>query len=250
MTWAATPPTGTGPLTPPGAARADAMATALLDAHHAACAARDAGQSELAPEAVARVRNHYHSALARGETDNHGDRSSLAHGARTLIRRMRRQEDLILRFVVDLTVPSRTVKQLGTSGPSRSSNGPPVVAGGPWPASSTSRSCRPTCRPRPSGASTPLTFSNDCSPPAPGYRPLLNPAHAASLPYRQTNPARIAHGALLPAPDADKRPAQRLPPELNSYHPADLPDRIPASDVAVLILCDRGSVGCGVGADG
>ena len=90
---------------PAGQVWADAMATTLLDAHHAACAARDAGQSALAPQAVARIRNHYRGALARGETDNHGEGSSLAHDARALIRRMHRQEDLILRFVVDLTVP-------------------------------------------------------------------------------------------------------------------------------------------------
>jgi transposase len=43
--------------------------------------------------------------LGRRDGDNHGDRSSLAHDARTLIRRMHREEDLILQFVVDLTVP-------------------------------------------------------------------------------------------------------------------------------------------------
>jgi len=90
---------------PDGQLWAEAMATTLLDAHHAACDARDAAQSALAPEVVALIRNHYRGALARGETDNHGDRSSLAHDARTLIRRMRREEDMILRFVVDLTVP-------------------------------------------------------------------------------------------------------------------------------------------------
>ncbi len=81
------------------------MATTLLDAHHTACDVRDAGHGALTPEVVARVRNHYRGALARGEADNQGDRSSLAKDARTLIRRMRREEDMILRFVVDLTVP-------------------------------------------------------------------------------------------------------------------------------------------------
>ncbi|SNQ49511.1 hypothetical protein FRACA_340021 [Frankia canadensis] len=90
---------------PDGQLWAEAMATTLLDAHHAACDARDTAQNALAPEAVAFIRNHYRDALARGETDNHGDLSSLAHDARTLIRRMRREEDMILRFVVDPTVP-------------------------------------------------------------------------------------------------------------------------------------------------
>jgi len=80
---------------PDGQLWAEAMATTLLDAHHAAWDARDAAQSALAPEVVARIRNHYRGALARGETANHGDRSSLAHDARTLIRRMRREEDMI-----------------------------------------------------------------------------------------------------------------------------------------------------------
>jgi len=80
---------------PDGQLWAEAMATTLLDAHHAACDARDAAQSALAPEVVALIRNHYRGALARGETANHGDRSSLAHDARTLIRRMRREEDMI-----------------------------------------------------------------------------------------------------------------------------------------------------------
>ncbi len=74
------------------------MATTLLDAHHAACAARLAGQTALDPEILARIRNHYLGALARGEVDNHGTRSPLATDARTLIRRFRRYENMILRF--------------------------------------------------------------------------------------------------------------------------------------------------------
>jgi transposase len=44
-------------------------------------------------------------ALAKGRTDNHGHRSTLATPARRLIRRFTRYEDMILRFAVDLTVP-------------------------------------------------------------------------------------------------------------------------------------------------
>lgn len=90
---------------PAGRVWADAMATTLLDAHHAACAARRAGQATLAPEVLGEIRNHYLGALGRGEADNHGRRSPLAADARTLIRRFRRYEDMILRFAIDLTVP-------------------------------------------------------------------------------------------------------------------------------------------------
>ncbi|ORT46887.1 hypothetical protein KBI5_22800, partial [Frankia sp. KB5] len=54
------------------------LATTLLDAHHAATAARAAGHPALDPATLAEIRNHYRGALARGETDNHGKRSPLA----------------------------------------------------------------------------------------------------------------------------------------------------------------------------
>ena len=61
----------------------------------------------LAPETLddavlARIRNHYHGALARGRADNQGKRSTLAAQARTLIARFTRFEDMILRFATDL----------------------------------------------------------------------------------------------------------------------------------------------------
>jgi transposase len=90
---------------PDGQVWADAMANTLLDARDAADTARQAGQAALAPDVLARIRNHYLGALARGDTDNHGESSPLAKDARTLIRRFRRYEDMILRFAVDLTVP-------------------------------------------------------------------------------------------------------------------------------------------------
>ncbi|KQM01755.1 transposase [Frankia sp. CpI1-P] len=90
---------------PPGQVWADALATTLLDAHHAATAARAAGHHALDPAIFAEIRNHHLGALARGETDNQGKRSPLAQDARTLIRRFRRYEDMILRFATDLTVP-------------------------------------------------------------------------------------------------------------------------------------------------
>lgn len=82
-----------------------AMANTLLDAHHTAHTARAGGADNLDPATLARIRNLYRGALARGQTDNKGNRSSLATDARTLIRRFRRYEDMILRFATDLTVP-------------------------------------------------------------------------------------------------------------------------------------------------
>lgn len=82
-----------------------AMANALIEAHHAARTARDQGATVLDATDLARIRNHYRGALARGEDDNQGKRGTLAVDARTLIRRFRRFEDMILRFATDLTVP-------------------------------------------------------------------------------------------------------------------------------------------------
>jgi transposase len=90
---------------PDGQLWAQAMATTLLDAHHAATAARDARATALDQKTLKTIRNHYHGALARGDTDNHSQNSILAHKARTLIARFRRYEDMILRFATDLSVP-------------------------------------------------------------------------------------------------------------------------------------------------
>jgi transposase len=90
---------------PTGQLWALAMANTLLDAHRTAHAARAAGAGHLDPAALTRIRNLYRGALARGQSDNKGKRSTLATDARTLIRRFRRYEDMILRFATDLTVP-------------------------------------------------------------------------------------------------------------------------------------------------
>lgn len=90
---------------PGGQLWATAMATALLEANQAATEAREAGATALDEATLARLRNHYHGALARGDTDNHGEHSILADKARTLIDRFRRYEDMILRFSTDLSVP-------------------------------------------------------------------------------------------------------------------------------------------------
>jgi transposase len=90
---------------PQGQLWALAMANTLLDAHHTARAARTQSADSLDPATLTRIRNLYRGALARGQTDNKGKRSSLATDARKLIRRFRRFEDMILRFATDLTVP-------------------------------------------------------------------------------------------------------------------------------------------------
>lgn len=90
---------------PDGQLWAVAMANTLLEAHHAARVAWDQGATALAAADLAWIRNLYHGALARGHDDNQGKCGELAAGARALIRRFRRFEDMILRFVADLSVP-------------------------------------------------------------------------------------------------------------------------------------------------
>lgn len=90
---------------PHGQLWALAMANTLLDAHHAAREARERGATVLDTADLARIRNHYRGALARGRDDNQGKRGLLAAEARTLIQRFHRFEDMILRFATDLAVP-------------------------------------------------------------------------------------------------------------------------------------------------
>lgn len=90
---------------PDGQLWATAMANTLIDAHHAAGEARKRGAKALDATVLAGIRNYYRGALARGRDDNQGKRGVLATAARTLIRRFRRFEDMILRFAVDLAVP-------------------------------------------------------------------------------------------------------------------------------------------------
>jgi transposase len=90
---------------PDGQLWALAMATTLLDANRAAHQARERGADRLEEATLRKIRNHYLGALARGDTDNHGEHTTLADKARTLIARFRRYEDMILRFATDLSVP-------------------------------------------------------------------------------------------------------------------------------------------------
>lgn len=84
---------------------ATAMADTLIDAHHAAAAARARGADRLDEKVLTRILSLYHGALARGQDDNRSTRGPLADQARALIARFRRYEDMILRFATDLTVP-------------------------------------------------------------------------------------------------------------------------------------------------
>jgi transposase len=90
---------------PDGQLWALAMATTLLDANRAAHDARECGADRLDHATLKQIRNHYLGALARGDTDNRGEHTTLADKARTLIARFRRFEDMILRFATDLSVP-------------------------------------------------------------------------------------------------------------------------------------------------
>jgi transposase len=90
---------------PEGQLWAQAMADTLLEANQAAIAARERGAEALDMATLREIRNHYLGALARGETDNRTARTPLVDKARTLIRRFRRFEDMILRFTTDLSVP-------------------------------------------------------------------------------------------------------------------------------------------------
>jgi transposase len=90
---------------PDGQLWALAMATTLLDANHAAHQAREHGADRLDQTALRKIRSRYLGALARGDTDNRGEHTTLADKACTLIARFRRYEDMILRFAADLSVP-------------------------------------------------------------------------------------------------------------------------------------------------
>ena len=61
---------------------ATAMATTLLDANGAAHTARERAADRLDEMTLKQIRNHYRGALARGDTDNHGEHTKLADKAR------------------------------------------------------------------------------------------------------------------------------------------------------------------------
>jgi transposase len=84
---------------------ATAMADLLLDAHHHAQAARAAGQDGIDPDLLTDLKRRYLGAYTAGIRNNEKRAGPLARDAATLARRFRDHQDMILRFVVDLTVP-------------------------------------------------------------------------------------------------------------------------------------------------
>jgi len=83
---------------------ARSMADLLIDANAQATAARAAGQASLDDAQLARIRSWYRGAVAKGLADNAGKTSQIAADGRTLARRFRDHEDMILRFATDLAV--------------------------------------------------------------------------------------------------------------------------------------------------
>ncbi|MDQ4032824.1 MAG: IS66 family transposase [Actinomycetota bacterium] len=90
---------------PGGQLWAAAMADTLVAAHDTATAARAAGRDALTEQELTTIRRHYRGATTAGITDNSARAGPLAADALRLARRFRKHETMILRFVVDLTVP-------------------------------------------------------------------------------------------------------------------------------------------------
>jgi transposase len=84
---------------------ATAMADTLTDAHRHATAARAAGAENIEDAVLAQIRNLYRGATAAGITANATRAGPAAADALRLARRFRQHETMILRFVIDLTVP-------------------------------------------------------------------------------------------------------------------------------------------------
>ena len=82
---------------PEGQLWAAAMATTLTNANTTAATARAAGQTNLNPQLLATIHNHYRGATALGIHTNSARAGPLAADALTLARRFRTHEDMILR---------------------------------------------------------------------------------------------------------------------------------------------------------
>jgi transposase len=89
---------------PDGQNWATRMAGVLVKANKTATAARQAGKVRLDDADLERIRVFYRSAALQGLLDNEGRRTAAAKRARTLARRFRDNEDVILRFATDLAV--------------------------------------------------------------------------------------------------------------------------------------------------
>ena len=80
------------------------MATLLVQINDAARAARAGGVSALPPAELDAFRTRYHELIAEGQRYNRYRRHQAATDAKRLLRRFTRHEDMILRFMTDLTV--------------------------------------------------------------------------------------------------------------------------------------------------
>jgi transposase len=87
---------------------ASAMADLLVQANTCASQARVAGKDRLDPDVLARLLQRYRALAADGLEDNQRRHTRAARDARRVARRFRDYEDLILRFVTDLTVTDFT----------------------------------------------------------------------------------------------------------------------------------------------
>ena len=83
---------------------ATAMATLLVEISEAARAARRAGRGTLETADLDEFRDRYHALIAEGQWFNRHRHYRAATDAKRLLRRFERHEDMILRFMTDLTV--------------------------------------------------------------------------------------------------------------------------------------------------
>ena len=215
-------------LIPRASCWARSMADLLIDANAQATAARAAGQASLDDDRLARIRSWYRGAVAEGLDRSTGKTSQIAADGRTLARRFRDHEDMILRFTTDLAVGfTSNQAERDVRPPSRCSSAPPAGPGAPWPDWPTSRSSAPTCPPPPNGVSTPSTSSPGSSRTGPGSRPPphhpdqhagrdrgRHPRHQAPT----TAPPGICGSTGMPGTTNISRP---LKLRLNSYGVAD-----------------------------
>ncbi|MFC0530991.1 IS66 family transposase [Phytohabitans kaempferiae] len=90
---------------PGGQSWAEAMANTLLIAKRATEQAIAAGRDALTEQEISRSRSYYAGALAHGRTENPPDRNGQLSRAGKLVERFATHRAMILRFVVDLSMP-------------------------------------------------------------------------------------------------------------------------------------------------
>jgi transposase len=83
---------------------ATSMATLLVQINDAARAARAAGATGLDPSDLEEFRARYHALITEGQRYNRNRHHQAAADAKRLLRRFEKHEDMILRFMIDLTL--------------------------------------------------------------------------------------------------------------------------------------------------